>query len=70
MTARPAKRHRVRDTRPPGEAERQGLMSPRAFLIGAVGVGTGVGLALAGQPWLAVPAAVGVIGGLHTILSR
>ena len=49
---------------------RTGLMSVRSLLLTTIAVGTGAGLAAAGQPWLAVPAAVGVLGGLHAIVSR
>ncbi|GIG68508.1 fatty acid desaturase [Phytomonospora endophytica] len=46
------------------------LMSVRALLITLIALAAGIGLVLADQPYLALPATVGVLGGLHAIIGR
>ncbi|WP_285663613.1 hypothetical protein [Actinorhabdospora filicis] len=45
-------------------------MSTRTLLIVLIATGSGVGMALAGQLYLAVPTAIAVLGGLHAIIGR
>lgn len=64
----PVWRRRSRPKKGEEQEKTKGLMTVRTFLITTVAVGAGAGLVVAGQPWLAIPATVGVLGGLHAIV--